>query len=671
MAMDERSRKKGLEIVKKGRYRVYNGADYELIHLETTADQVIESESKKFVSQTEKNTWNAKADGNHNHDSVYAKLDETYDKETVDSKLEGKANATHGHSATDISTDSSHRFVTDAEKTRWNNTYTKGEVDGFISNVNDSISSKEQANASEHAKIRKEFAAADKLISDKVGTVENSLNESVEQLTNLINQGGTANQELTKRVEKIEKTDIPTIKSSVSALDGKLSPKITNLEQNKADKTEVTEEISTAKRELTASINTKAEKAYVDTNLDLKADKTTTYTKEEVNAELSTKVNNDTFNTKLDEKVDKSTYTSEMALKADQSTVNAALETKAATSYVNAELNKKANAKHTHELVDINGLGTVASKNVGTTAGQVPILDEKGKLPESILPSIAINEVFTAEDITEAMKLDMQVGDVLILSDLSSLTYATKNGKQQKVSEEYIKHVNSGKLTFLCVKTGTEIFEEKFKPLQSTGDSISRGEVEEVLSKKVDKVSYEADKAAINEKIDSKANANNVHTKEQINSLLNNKVDKVPGKQLSTNDFSNEYKQKLEGIQAGANNYQHPTGDGNLHVPATGTSNNGKVLMAGASAGAMTWTPLNSDHIATTSSKRFVTDEQIKSWTAKAEAVHTHEQYRLISDSLSTSQTKAEINKFKTIVSESAPEQGTQAPGAVWIEEIV
>lgn len=35
------------------------------------------------------------------------------------------------------------------------------------------------------------------------------------------------------------------------------------------------------------------------------------------------------------------------------------------------------------------------------------------------------------------------------------------------------------------------------------------------------------------------------------------------------------------------NNYSHPTGDGNLHVPATGTSNNGKVLKAGSTAGSI------------------------------------------------------------------------------------
>ena len=35
--------------------------------------------------------------------------------------------------------------------------------------------------------------------------------------------------------------------------------------------------------------------------------------------------------------------------------------------------------------------------------------------------------------------------------------------------------------------------------------------------------------------------------------------------------------------------YAHPTGDGNLHVPATGTTNNTKVLKAGSTAGSAAW----------------------------------------------------------------------------------
>lgn len=35
------------------------------------------------------------------------------------------------------------------------------------------------------------------------------------------------------------------------------------------------------------------------------------------------------------------------------------------------------------------------------------------------------------------------------------------------------------------------------------------------------------------------------------------------------------------------NKYTHPTGDGNLHVPATSTGNNGKFLKAGSTAGSL------------------------------------------------------------------------------------
>ncbi|MGL6459761.1 tail fiber domain-containing protein [Aeromonas hydrophila] len=53
--------------------------------------------------------------------------------------------------------------------------------------------------------------------------------------------------------------------------------------------------------------------------------------------------------------------------------------------------------------------------------------------------------------------------------------------------------------------------------------------------------------------------------------------------------MSSTDKAKLDSIASNANNYAHPAGDGDLHVPATGTSNNGKYLMAGAAAGSLSW----------------------------------------------------------------------------------
>lgn len=51
-------------------------------------------------------------------------------------------------------------------------------------------------------------------------------------------------------------------------------------------------------------------------------------------------------------------------------------------------------------------------------------------------------------------------------------------------------------------------------------------------------------------------------------------------------------KTKLNGVATGANNYVHPTGDGNQHIPVTGTSRNGQVLVAGATAGSAAWRAL-------------------------------------------------------------------------------
>lgn len=60
-------------------------------------------------------------------------------------------------------------------------------------------------------------------------------------------------------------------------------------------------------------------------------------------------------------------------------------------------------------------------------------------------------------------------------------------------------------------------------------------------------------------------------------SALALKVDKVEGKQLSTNDYTTGEKNKLQGIAANANNYTHPTTAGNKHLPAGGTV--GQVLV--------------------------------------------------------------------------------------------
>ncbi|MEK4042004.1 hypothetical protein MHH49_31055 [Paenibacillus sp. FSL F4-0122] len=72
-----------------------------------------------------------------------------------------------------------------------------------------------------------------------------------------------------------------------------------------------------------------------------------------------------------------------------------------------------------------------------------------------------------------------------------------------------------------------------------------------------------------------------------IDTAINNKVDKVTGKQLSTNDYTAAEKTKLAGIATGATNYTHPA----THPPSI---------------------------IAQDASNRFVTDAEKVAWNGKA-----------------------------------------------------
>jgi len=67
--------------------------------------------------------------------------------------------------------------------------------------------------------------------------------------------------------------------------------------------------------------------------------------------------------------------------------------------------------------------------------------------------------------------------------------------------------------------------------------------------------------------------------------------------------MSSTDKSKLDGIASGATAYVHPSADGSLHVPATGTTNAGKVLTAGATAGSLSWTTLPADAVSSVAGK--------------------------------------------------------------------
>lgn len=71
--------------------------------------------------------------------------------------------------------------------------------------------------------------------------------------------------------------------------------------------------------------------------------------------------------------------------------------------------------------VDVTGLGTAATKNTGTTSGTIPLLSTNGKLPETMIPKIAITDVYTVDSAAELITLSgAQVGDVGIVNNTTN-----------------------------------------------------------------------------------------------------------------------------------------------------------------------------------------------------------------------------------------------------------
>ena len=107
--------------------------------------------------------------------------------------------------------------------------------------------------------------------------------------------------------------------------------------------------------------------------------------------------------------------------------------------------------------IDIT-LGTAAKKNTGTGAGNVPILDANGKLPDSILPALAITDTFTVASESAMLALTAQVGDIAIRTDVNKCfilktagASTLANWAELKTPTDVVQSVNG--------ETGTVILE--------------------------------------------------------------------------------------------------------------------------------------------------------------------------------------------------------------------
>ena len=82
-------------------------------------------------------------------------------------------------------------------------------------------------------------------------------------------------------------------------------------------------------------------------------------------------------------------------------------------------LHKIAKTGNYNDLLHKPTLGTAAEKNIGTSSGNVPILDSNGKLADSVIPAVAITDTYVIDTEEEMLALSAQKGDIAIRSDLN------------------------------------------------------------------------------------------------------------------------------------------------------------------------------------------------------------------------------------------------------------
>jgi len=288
---------------------------------------------------------------------------------------------------------------------------------------------------------------------------------------------------------------------------------------------------------------------------------------------------------------------------------------KADKTYVDTGLDKKSDITHNHTLTSLSEksynsltnrptLGTAASKNVGTSSGQVPVLGTDGKLDSLVIPAIAITDTFVVSTQTAMLALDVQAGDVCVRTDLSKSFILKAEPASTLANWQELLNPESP-VQSVAGKTGAVILNKSDVGLNSV-DNVQQATKAEFNTHDGDSVKHitSAERTKWN--------------------TVGNKVDKVTGKGLSTEDYTAAEKTKLAGIEAGANKYIHPASHSLDEITETTTK---KVMTAdernklsGIEAGANKYThpaTHSANIIVQNADRRFVSDTEKSIWNAK------------------------------------------------------
>ena len=246
---------------------------------------------------------------------------------------------------------------------------------------------------------------------------------------------------------------------------------------------------------------------------------------------------------------------------------------------------------------------TLASANEYTDGREVAIRKDFATADASTLQAAKDH---TAGRETE-MRNDMSAGDAATLSQAKAFTTEREGVLRKELQDGDTATLNAAKghtndreaavrkdfaaadaSTLQAAKDHTAARETAIRSDMTSGNAATLASAKEYIDKAVEQILNGSPEALDTLKELADALGNDPNFAATVTKQLGQKVDKVTGKGLSTEDYTTAEKQKLAGIAAGANNYQHPSSH-----PAT--------------------------MIQEDASHRFVTDTEKSAWSGKAE----------------------------------------------------
>lgn len=118
------------------------------------------------------------------------------------------------------------------------------------------------------------------------------------------------------------------------------------------------------------------------------------------------------------------------------------------------------------------GLGTAAVLNTGTSSGNIPVLDGSGKLNTSVLPALALTDVFVVASEVAQLALTAEEGDVAIRSDLNK-SYIHNGGTAGTMADWNELLTPTDAVLSVDGRTGVVTLSDLYAPIAHTSATTS------------------------------------------------------------------------------------------------------------------------------------------------------------------------------------------------------